>query len=625
MTARDATPTLPARALLGWLFAITALTVVCYLPALDAGFIWDDNDWLTENPQVTEPGGLVEIWSGAERLQYYPVLFTAFRIEFLLWGLNPTGYHVVNVVLHALNAFLLGWLLYRLRIRGAWWVALLFAVHPVHVESVAWITELKNVLSGFFYLAALHWFVRSDEQEDRAGFLLSLLCFATATLTKTATVTLPAVLLLILVWKKRSLTRTDFYRLAPFFLVGGALAAVTVQLEKGLVAVVQQDFAFSWLERLGIAARALFFYPWKLLVPWPLIFNYPRWNVSAFAWSSSAAITAALLLAAALVLLWKRGRRGTVCAVLFYVVTIFPALGFFDVYAFRYSFVADHFQYLASIGLLILLVQAGLQLADRAAGRDAVWPRIAGGCVVLLLAGLSFAQSRAYRDLPTLWRDTVAKNPNSWIGHHSLALHFKDRGSMEEALRHADEAIRCKPGSAESHTARALIHAAREEPDRALVDLNRAVELDPSYPQARLERARVLLAVKRAADALADLELFLSTNPDYAPALHDRGRARVLLGRYEAALSDLDRAILLGAGPAARIDRGSVHAQLRRFDLARADAEAAIRLDGEDARAHLLLGVVEQMERGDRSAACAAWRRACELGDCRYFEQRCAP
>jgi len=611
--------------LLGWLLGITALTIVCYLPALDAGFIWDDNDWLTENPLVTEPGGLARIWSGAERLQYYPVLFTAFRAEFLLWGLNPLGYHLVNVLLHALNAFLLGWLLCRLRVPAAWWVALLFAVHPVHVESVAWVTELKNVLSGFFFLAALHWFVSFDERQKRSEFLLALLCFVAATLTKTATVTLPAVLLLVLVWKKRSLSRTDLFRLVPFFLVGGTLAAITVHLEKGMVALVQQEFVFSWTERVGIAARALFFYPWKLFFPQPLIFNYPRWNVAASAWSAVAAMTAVLLLAVLLAQLWKRGLRGTVCAVLFYMVTIFPALGFFDVYAFRYSFVADHFQYLASIGLLILAVQAGLRLVDAAGARDAVWPRVAGSCVVLLLAGLSFTQARAYHDLPTLWGDTVSKNPDSWIGHHSLALHYKDNGSTEEALRHAGEAIRCKPDSAESHTARGLIHAVREEPDLALADLNRAVELNPSYPQARLERAHVLLAVQRADAAVADLDLFLSTNPDYAPALHDRGRARVMLGRYEAALSDLDRAVLLGAGAAARIDRGSVHAQLRRFDLAREDAEEAIRLDGEDPRAHLLLGIVEQMERGDRLAACSAWRRACDLGDCRYFEQRCPP
>jgi tetratricopeptide (TPR) repeat protein len=242
----------------------------------------------------------------------------------------------------------------------------------------------------------------------------------------------------------------------------------------------------------------------------------------------------------------------------------------------------------------------------------------------MFLGLLTFAQSRAYQDQPTLWRDTVRKNPDSWIGHHSLALHYEAVGQLDLALRHADEAIRCKAGSAESFTARAKIHAARGDLEPALRDLDRAIELDPTYPQARLHRADMLLAAKRPAEAAAELDLFLTTNPDYAPALQARGRARVLLGQYEAAVADLDRAIELGAGAAARVDRGSVQAQLGRFDQAREDALEAIRLDDSDPRAYLLQGMVEQLQRGDRDAACAAWARACELGDCRYHEQRCA-
>jgi len=608
--------------LLGWLLVISAVTVACYVPALSAGFVWDDNDWLTENPLVREPGGLGRIWAGAERLQYYPVLFTAFRVEYSLWGLNPIGYHLVNIALHALNAFLLGWLLARLRVRGAFWVGLLFAVHPVHVESVAWVTELKNVLSGFFYLATLHAFVAFDDRGKRRDYLLALVCFALAMLSKTATATLPVVLLLLLLWKKRRLTRRDVATVAPFLLVATTLATIAIRLEAGLVQAVRHDFAFTLWQRAEIAARALLFYPWKLVLPYPLIFNYPRWNLDAAGAMRLVPVAVAIGIVAALALLWKRGFRGTACAIAFYVVTISPALGLFDVYAFRYSFVADHFQYLASIGPLILLVQLGDRLGVRFGG-DGIHARGIAIAVVLVLASLTFSQARAYRDLPTLWSDTLSKNPDSWIAHHNLALHRKDQGDLESALEHADEAIRCKPTSAESFTARGLIHAASDDTVHALSDLDRAVELDPTYPQARLDRAAVLLAAGRPAEAIDDLDLFLSTNPRYAPALHSRGRARAMLGRYSAALDDLDRSIRLGAVAAALVDRGSIHAQLKRFEQAMADAEAALVLDATSARAYLLRGMVHQLGYGDRDRACDDWQRACGLGDCRYFDQRC--
>jgi tetratricopeptide (TPR) repeat protein len=608
--------------LTGWLLVISAATIACYLPALSAGFVWDDNDWLTENPLVHEPDGLIRIWTGAERLQYYPVLFTAFRIEYSLWGLNPLGYHLVNIVLHALNAFLLGWLLTRLKVPAAFWVALLFAVHPIQVESVAWVTELKNVLSGLFYLATLHAFVTFEERGKRRDYLLAVVCFALAMLSKTATATLPVALLLLLLWKNRRLGSRDALRVTPFLLVAATLAAITVRLESGLVQAVQRDFDFTLWQRAEIAARALLFYPWKLIVPYPLIFNYPRWDLDASGAWRLLPVVVALALGLWLARLWKRGSLGTACAIAFYVVTISPALGLFDVYAFRYSFVADHFQYLAGIGLLILLVQLGVGIGARF-GDGGTRSRSVAIAIALVLALLTFIQARAYRDLPALWQDTQSKNPNSWIAHHSLALHYKDQGSLELALEHANEAIRCKPSSAESLTARGLIHTARNQTEHALEDLDRAVALDPTYPQARLHRASVLLAAGRPEEAIRDLDRFLSTNPDYAPALQSRGRGRAMLAQYTRALIDLDRAIELGAGAAAYVDRGSIHAQLKRFELAMADAENALTLDPSSARAYLLRGMVHQLGAVDHRLACADWGRACDLGDCRYFEQRC--
>ena len=528
------------------LLGLLGLTFLAYVPALSAGFVWDDNDWLTENPAVTDAGGLARIWSGEARLQYYPLLFTVFWIEYHLWGLAPAGYHAVNIFFHACNAFLLGLVLRRLEIRGGWWIAVLFAVHPVHVESVAWITELKNVLSGFFYLSAGLAFLIFDQTRRRGLYVLSLALFACAMLSKTAGVTLPFALALLLLWKKRRLDREDLVRLVPFAVVAAGLAMVTVFLEEGMIDVVREDFGFSWVERIAIAGRALLFYPQKLLLPYPLIFNYPRWDLEAGAWSLAWPVLVVVSIVAVLVALWRRGNRGIVCAAGFYAVTILPALGFFNVYAFRYSFVADHFQYLAGIGILVLIVQAALALGRRAAPGRAGPGRALGSAVVLFLIMLTWNQARAYRDLPALWQDTLAKNPDSWIAHHNLALHYMELGEQEQALEHFDEAIRCKPRAAESYTGRGLAQARRGALARALEDLDRAVELNPIYPLARLNRGHLLVEVMRFEAAIQDLSVFLDANPDHAPAYVSRGRARLGLGDAMRACEDWGQACRLG-------------------------------------------------------------------------------
>lgn len=570
---------------IGWIVAILLLTALAYLPAFSAGYVWDDDAWLTANPVVLDHDGLARMWRGEPGLQYYPMFFTVLRIEHALWGLQPAGYHAVNVVLHAFNAILIGLILARLGLRGGWWVALLFALHPVHVESVAWVTELKNTLSGAFLLGAILAYVVHERGGGRAAYGASLALFAAATLSKTATATLPAALMLLPLWRKGRLDRSDVLRLAPFFVVAAGLAVVAVRLESGLIAPVREDFALTWGGRLAVAARALFFYPWKLIAPWPLVFNYPRWNPAA----SGGFIVALALVLAVLVALWRRGRRGIVCATLFYAVTIAPALGFFDVYAFRYSFVADHFQYLASIGPLLLVVGAAAWAGDRLR-----LPRAArlvpGVAVAVVLGVLTFTQARAYRDLPSLWKDTLAKNPGSWIAHHNLALYELDHGDVADALHQFDEAIRCKPRSAESWTGRGMAYARRGETVRAIADFDRAVELDPAYPPARLHRGEALLDAGRPRDAEADLDRFLAGAPDHLQALASRSRARLAIGDDAGALADADRVVAL----APRRPAG-----------------------------YLMRGEILRVRSGDPAAACPDWRRACALGDCRLYDRYC--
>jgi tetratricopeptide (TPR) repeat protein len=569
--------------------ALVAATLIAYLPALSAGFVWDDNDWVTEHPVVTGERGWSEIWTGQTRFQFYPVLFSAWRVQYALWGLDPAGYHAVNILLHAATAVLLGLFFTRLDLRGAWWIAAAFALHPLHVESVAWITELKNVLSGALVVASALLFLAATEGKSvaRGRYALALLLFVAAMLAKTA-VAVAAVLLPIVLYLKRDRFETrDLILAAPFVAVGGVLGWIAVRLEQGMAAAMIADFAFSGLDRVLIGTHALFFYPLKLIVPAPLIFNYPRWDLAAWqAWVWPLAAVAAL---AAAVLFWRRGHRGPVCALAAYGVLVAPALGIFDVYAFRYSFVADHFVYLASIPLIALVVE---MLTRRIPGRRRQRLTIGIG-LILVLGVLTWNQTHAYKDRTSLWTHTLARNPDSWLAHHSIALEALNQGRTGVAAIHFEEAIRCKPEAAESWTGRAQLHLEQGNAGDAMADLDRALELAPAYPQARLERGQLSVELGRYEEAIADLDLFLAANPGVVDALVSRAEANARLDRVDDALADLDAAVRAG-GSSELVAVG-----------------------------HELQGAA-LVTRGRIEEGCAELRRACDRGRCAAWQAACA-
>ncbi len=343
---------------------IILLTVVAYLPALRGGFIWDDDSYVTQNPALRSLAGLVAIWlKPGATYQYYPLVFTSFWAEYHLWGLQPFGYHLVNVFLHAVNAVLLWRVLRRLEVAGAWWIAAIFALHPVNVESVAWVTERKNTLSGLFYLlAALAWLrfrpltaKVTARAPDWRYYWLAFGFIVCALFSKTVTLSLPAVLLLLIWWKTGRLEKRDALTLTPWFVLGAASGFMTRWMEQQLVRG-GAEWDLSFVQRCLLAGRALWFYAGKLFWPAHLTFIYPRWEIDAgAAWQYSFPLG----IAAVLVALWffrARIGKGPLAAVLFFGITLAPALGFANVYPFRYSYVADHFQYLASIGLIALAV-----------------------------------------------------------------------------------------------------------------------------------------------------------------------------------------------------------------------------------------------------------------------------
>lgn len=419
--------------------------VVAYVPAIQGGFIWDDDAYVQENPVLRTDAGLATIWTEPTSIpQWYPLVHTTFWVEYRLWGLNPMGYHITNVLLHVACMVLLYFVLRRLEVRGALLAAGVFALHPVMVESVAWITERKNVLSLFCYLLSLLCYLRFDrlhysENPPRVApwvaYGLSLVLFVGALLSKTVTCSLPAVLLLLSYWKHGRLSWPRVWPTLPFFVIALPLALFTAHLEEVRVGAVGGEWDLSLIERVLVAGRAIWFYVYKLVWPQELVFIYDRWNVDPGAWWQYLFPLGVGVVLVGLYRLRERIGRGPLVAACIFCGTLTPALGFFSVYPMRYSFVADHFQYHASIALIALAVSGivGACMRPGSRVRAAAVP-----LALLLLLGLgarTMWQCRKYKNLETLYQSILDDVPDSWFGHNNLAAVYVLEGRIDDALR----------------------------------------------------------------------------------------------------------------------------------------------------------------------------------------------
>jgi len=528
---------------------LTALTLLAYLPALRAGFVWDDDQYVTGNAALRSLGGLLAIWLEPGAVpQYYPLTFTSLWLDFHAWGVEPAGYHAVNLLLHALNAVLLWRVLAALRLSGAWAAAAVWALHPVQVESVAWVAERKNVLSGAFYLSALLAYLRFADAAQRQRwrwYALSAALFAAALLGKTVTCSLPAALCLVLWWRNGSLRAADLVPLLPFFALGGALAGVTVWMERHHVGAGGADWQLSLLERCLIACRALWFYAGSLVWPANLTFIYPRWRVDPTVWWQYLYPGAALAGLALLVARRARGGRGPLVCVLLFAGTLVPALGFFDVFPMRYTFVADHYQYLASSALIVLAVTAAAEWCRRRGARAVRAGRIALAAILLVLGGLTWRQAATYADAETLWRDTLAKNPSAWMAHNNLGLLLFERGRIGEAFGHYVMALSLKPDDDFAFNNRGNAFAARGNMAQAEQDFLAALAIAPHNAEARNNLGNVLAHGERWTEAAEQYRAALSVKPRYADAHNNLANVLAISGDTDGALAHYREAVRL--------------------------------------------------------------------------------
>jgi Flp pilus assembly protein TadD len=498
---------------------LVAATVIAYLSVWRAGFIWDDDLHLTKNPVIVGYLGFKSIWL-TSAATYYPLTLTTFWIEHLLWGLNPAPYHGVNVLVHAGCALLLWRVLGKLGIRGAWLGAALWALHPVQVESVAWITELKNTQSCLFSLVSILFFLKWREVRDQAGgssgrwqYALALFCALLAILSKSSTVMLPVVLGLCWWWRDSRWRWRNLVPLVPFLLISAVGSGWTIWEQQFHARALGSEWAQTWAERLIMAGRAVWFYLGKLVWPHPLVFIYPRWQIVA---SQPLAYLPTLAAVSGILILWvhRNGRmRPLFFAAAYFVISLFPVLGFFNIYFFRYSFVGDHFQYLASMGPLAL-VGTGITTAfGFFAKRGQFLKPVICGALLYLLGVLSWRQAHIYRDLDTLWRDTLDKNPGSWMVQNSFADVLLHKGQVDEAFSHFQKALESNPNNVVTHNGLGYVFLLMGRVDESFAHLQKALEIDPDYTAAHFNMANTLLQMGRMDEALSHLQKVLTTNP----------------------------------------------------------------------------------------------------------------
>ena len=574
-----------------WLLGLILVfgIVLAYQPVWHGGFLWDDDIHITKNRMLFEPNGLRQIWFSRDSSEYYPLVFTSFRLEKALWGLNPAGYHWVNLLLHAAGAVLVWRVLRRLKTPGAWLAAAVFALHPVNVESVAWISERKNTLAMFFYLLSLLFYLRSNQEskvqslKSKVGsrnpasnytqhatrntpsspvtfpsslfYWLSLSAFVLALLSKTAVSPFPLVLLGLAWWQRGKVKRRDVWRSVPFFAASLALGLVTVWFERQETALdIARDDSF-W-SRLAGAGWAVWFYLHKAVLPLNLMPIYPRWRIDAAnVWS----YVPALLVVGAFLLCWHYRRswgNAWLLCLGYFVVMLLPVLGFVNIGFMSYSLVADRWQYFAILGP-IALASAGVAIAiGRFQGPGSLPGSWAGrsflsatlcGAMLVALGGLTWRQSAIYTDLDTFWRAILAANPGSWRAHYILGDNLSEQGRLDEAIAQYQEALEIQPDYAYAHNNLGNALRQKGQVSEALAHYRKALELQPNLAWANCNLGAIFLQQGQVDEAIAQFQRALQVGmpvfnkPMFAPA----GRAQIhyLLGCALARKGQAEEAI----------------------------------------------------------------------------------
>jgi tetratricopeptide (TPR) repeat protein len=655
------------------LLAVFLVAFLVYLPSLRGGFVWNDVDYVTK-PALRSLGGLWDIWFniGATE-QYYPLLHSFFWLQYWVFGDAPLGYHVVNVLLHAACAALLVLIVRRLfqgsaaiplaagptNERGGLGITrdttntiallsgLIFAVHPVYVESVAWISEQKNTFSLLWYLLAglayLRW------QDDRggvgstsrpgsndrggaeaagassqpcpwwksSGYWIATAFFLLAILSKSLTASLPAVLLVLTWWRTgRWWDGRTWIPFVPWVIGGAGMGLLTGWVEHHFIGAQGDDFALNAIERGVLAGRVIWFYIGKYAWPAELIFIYPRWTVDTGVWWQWLFPVAAVGL---LAWFWTmRARtRGPLAGLLIFVGTLIPTIGFFNVYAFKFSYVADHWNYLPSVALAVAAAWGAVALAERLGGgagsSSQPYLVIASAAVLLLLAGLSWRQCAGYRDLETFYQTILRQNPDCWLAQNNMGLIELGRGRPQLAVDYFERTLQLRPKDPEpeNNLGTALQNLGRRR--EAIPHFEAAIRKWPDYANAYYNLGNAQFNEGRVAEAVQSFAAAVRIQPSQSGARHNLGVAYLQLGRTEDAIAQFAEALIVRPDyPEAHHSLGVTLNQLGRTSDALPHLRTAVQLrpNAPDWQLDLALTLTNT---GQLPEALAAFQRALAL------------
>jgi Tfp pilus assembly protein PilF len=522
-------------------FFLFIITFAVYQPAWNGKPIWDDDAHITK-PELRSLNGFVRIWVqfGATQ-QYYPLVHSVFWLEYYLWGDSTLGYHLVNILLHFISALFLVCVMRRLAIPGAWFIAAVFTLHPVQVESVAWITELKNTLSGIFFLSSVLLYLLFDRERKKSFYAISIGLFILGLMSKSVIATMPVSLLAVIWWKRGKINwKNDIVPLLPFFVVGIAYGLFTAWVERKFIGAQGGEFTFTLIERCLIAGRATWFYLGKIFLPVNLIFIYPRWNVSQAVWWQYLFPLITLILAGVFWTL-RNHLRAPLAGLICFTASLFPALGFFNIYPFRYSFVADHFQYLACIVPIALLVGTESTFGLLKSKIKLLFCAI----VLLILSILTWEQSAMYSNAETLYRTTIRKNPNCWMADVHLGMILEKTGKTDEVISYYRKALDINPNSTEGHNNLGNVLFQIGRTDEALFHYQKALEINPNYKEAHNNLGILLAKTGYTDEAIDHFRKVLEINPNEINTLQNLSFALIQKEKFADAIPFFQKALVL--------------------------------------------------------------------------------
>jgi tetratricopeptide (TPR) repeat protein len=605
-------------------------TIIVYLPVWHAGLIWDDGTFVINNPLIRRADGLYRFWFSSQPVDYYPVTSSMLWVEWRFWGSNPLGYHVVNVLLHSLNAVLLWRVLSRLNLPSAWLAAALFAVHPVNVESVAWITERKNTLAMLFFLLSLTSYLRFEfaaypepkvtgpasgtrsatTRDQRRWYWLSFCAFALALLSKTTVAPLPLLLLGLAWWRRGHVRRADVARSMPFFLASITIGLISHWFEAHRA--IGADFVSVgsfWTRLLG-AGWAVEFYLYKAALPFDLRPIYPRWHMDSLKWTSYLPDLLVALGLLACVRYRKIMGKGPLASLVFFLVMLLPVLGFLNINFMMYSLVADRWQYFAIIGPLALAAAVIVPAHSWSNTKRLFAATSLASALLVVLGALSYRQCGIYADPFTFWQTALAGNPNSSVAHNNLGTVLLERGQLDEAMAHFQRVLQTEPNHAMAHYNLGGVLRQQGHIDEAIAQFQRALEIAPNHAKSHFNLGELQLQKGQLDEAMTHFQRACEIRPDYAEAQNAFGLALLQKGRVDAALTHLQSAVQAQPNLAeAHNNLARILSQKGRLDEAIVHLQKALEIQPEQAEAHNNLANVLR-QKGRLSEAIDQYQKA---------------